>query len=50
MNYLHSPLGDNTDAAEEMPSAPFVTVVLSFALIMLVVTGLIAAAIYGMGY
>jgi hypothetical protein len=48
VNFLNSPISDNRDAADEMPSASFATVLLAFFAIIFVVTGLVAAVIYGL--
>ncbi|MDQ0571519.1 preprotein translocase subunit SecG [Variovorax paradoxus] len=48
MNPIHNPVGDNRDAADEMPSASFATVLTAFFAIIFVVTGLVAAVIHGL--
>jgi hypothetical protein len=49
MNTIHSPIGDSSDAADELPSIPLAAALAGYCLAVLVACGLAAAFVYGLG-
>lgn len=46
MNVLHSPIGDSTDAADELPRMPLAAALGAFSAVLFAVSCLFAAAIH----